>query len=146
MLFGSSFFLLQGLKLGLAPLGRGGGLALRQVPRNLHTEMEQERRQTWSIFLGNKASATWWTRGRRAGGCLALTCAQGSWEPSCAKLLPQCLPYSSLGRGCPTSARDTLARLAGREMATFYFSCLQCFTEGLAWKIPPNFICVFGLG
>lgn len=99
---------------------------MRQVPRNLHTRLEPESHQTWSISLGNKASATWWMRGRRAGGCLAITYAQGSWERNSARLhgltcFAQCLPYSSLGRACHISARDTLARLAGREMATFYF-------------------------
>lgn len=77
------------------------------------------------VYPGIKASATWWMRGRPAVGHLTSTYAQDSWEPNYAKLRrlsfsPQCLLYTSLGKSCQTSA-SVLARLAGREMATFYF-------------------------
>lgn len=149
--FGSSFFLLQGLKSGVAPLGRVGGLVLRQVLRNLHRGMEPERHHTWSISLRNRASAIWWLRGRQAGGCLACTCVPGSQEPNTAKLhrlpcSPRRLPFTSLGTGCQTFARDTLARLAGRKMATFYFQRLSSF--GGSGGMVQRFLslsCVFGL-
>lgn len=124
---------------------------MRQVLRNLHRGMEPERHHTWSISLGNRASAIWWLRGRQAGGCLACTCVPGSQEPNTAKLhrlpcSPRRLPYTGLGTGCQTFARDTLARLAGRKMATFYFQRLSSF--GGSGGIVQRFLslsCVFGL-
>ena len=38
--------------------------------------------------------------------------------------------YISLGRGCQTLASDTPARLAGREMTTFYFQRFSSFLGG----------------
>lgn len=43
---------------------------MRKVPRNLHTGMKPETSRLVTC-PGNKSSATWWTSGRQAGGCLA---------------------------------------------------------------------------
>lgn len=102
------------------------GLSLEAGAQKTSHKIGARETSNLEHLSGNKASATWWIRGSSAGGCLASTYAQVPWEPISAKLPRLSCPtrhlfYTSLGRGCRISARDILARLAEREMATFYF-------------------------